>query len=118
MQKLAQGKGTTIVYYPSGPLFEYNPDKVQAPPTTPQELLAWAKAHPKKFQYADPANSGPGRTFLMGLPYLLGDKDPADPVKGWDKTSAYLKELDKYVGVYQLRHHRDHEEPGLGSTST
>ncbi len=36
----------------------------------------------------------------MGLPYLLGDKDPADPVKGWDKTWAYLKELDKYVGVY------------------
>ncbi|MFE6129888.1 ABC transporter substrate-binding protein [Streptomyces sp. NPDC056437] len=100
MQKLAQGKGTAIVYYPSGPLFEYNPDKVKAPPKTPQGLLAWAKAHPKKFQYADPANSGPGRTFLMGLPYLLGDKDPADPVKGWDKTWAYLKELDKYVGVY------------------
>ncbi|MFI1395535.1 ABC transporter substrate-binding protein [Streptomyces sp. NPDC020681] len=100
MQKLAQGKGTAVVYYPSGPLFEYNPDKVKNPPKTPQELLAWAKANPKKFQYADPANSGPGRTFLMGLPYLLGDKDPSDPEKGWDKTWAYLKELDKYVGVY------------------
>lgn len=100
MQKLAQGKGTAVVYYPSGPLYEYDPDKVENPPKTPQELLAWAKANPKRFQYADPANSGPGRTFLMGLPYLLGDADPTDPVKGWDKTWAYLKELDKYVGTY------------------
>lgn len=100
MAKLAQGKGTAIVYYPSGPLIEYNPDKVKNPPKTPQELLAWAKAHPKRFQYADPANSGPGRTFLMGLPYLLGDKDPTDPEHGWDKTWAYLKELDKYAAVY------------------
>ncbi len=100
MAKLAQGKGTAIVYYPSGPLIEYNPDTVKNPPTTPQALLAWAKAHPKRFQYADPANSGPGRTFLMGLPYLLGDKDPTDPEHGWDKTWAYLKELDKYAAVY------------------
>ncbi|MFB7115407.1 ABC transporter substrate-binding protein [Streptomyces sp. NPDC056190] len=100
MAKLAQGKGTAVVYYPSGPLFEYDPAKVPNPPKTPQELLEWAKAHPKRFQYADPANSGPGRTWLMGLPYLLGDKDPSDPEKGWDKTWAYLKELDKYVDVY------------------
>ncbi|MGW3512555.1 ABC transporter substrate-binding protein [Streptomyces sp. NPDC000994] len=100
MAKLAQGKGTAVVYYPSGPLFEYDPAKVPNPPKTPQELLDWAKAHPKRFQYADPANSGPGRTWLMGLPYLLGDKDPSDPEKGWDKTWAYLKELDKYVDVY------------------
>ncbi|MEV6792073.1 extracellular solute-binding protein [Streptomyces sp. NPDC051320] len=100
MQKLAQGHGTAVVYYPSGPLVEFNPDKVTGAPKSPADLLAWAKAHPKKFQYADPANSGPGRTFLMGLPYLLGDKDPGDPVHGWDKTWKYLKELDKYVGVY------------------
>ena len=36
----------------------------------------------------------------MALPYLLGDKDPSDPVKGWDKTWAYLKELGKYVEYY------------------
>jgi putative spermidine/putrescine transport system substrate-binding protein len=100
MAELAQGKGQEIVYYPSGPLVEYNPDKVRALPKTPQELLAWAKAHPKRFQYADPANSGPGRTWLMALPYLLGDKDPSDPEHGWDKTWAYLKELDKYAAPY------------------
>jgi putative spermidine/putrescine transport system substrate-binding protein len=100
MQQLAQGAGIEVVYYPSGPLLEYNPKKVSNPPGTPQALLAWAKAHKGRFQYADPANSGPGRTFLMGLPYLLGDKDPADPDKGWDKTWAYLKELGKYTKTY------------------
>ncbi|MDA4630788.1 hypothetical protein NZA98_06610, partial [Escherichia coli] len=60
------------------------PDRVKKVPTTVEELLAWAKENPNKFLYARPANSGPGRTFLMGLPYLLGDSNPHDPVKGWD----------------------------------
>ena len=81
-------------------------------PTTPEELLDWAKAHPGKFQYARPANSGPGRTFLMGLPYLLGDTDPKDPVNGWDKTWAYLKELEQVRRLLPVRHGRDDEEPG------
>jgi putative spermidine/putrescine transport system substrate-binding protein len=101
MQGLAQGYGIEVVYYPSGPLYEYNPSKVTTPPTTPEELLAWAKAHPGKFEYARPANSGPGRTFLMALPYMLGDKDPTDPTNGWDKTWAYLKDLGQYIKVYQ-----------------
>jgi len=100
MQELSGGYGVAVVYYPSGPLLEYNPAKVTNPPKTPQDLLAWAKAHPGKFQYAQPANSGPGRTWLMGLPYLLGDKDPKDPVHGWDKTWAYLQELGKYTADY------------------
>jgi len=85
---------------PAGPLVEYNPAKVKEPPTTPAALLAWCKANPNKLVYARPANSGPGRTFLMGLPYMLGDKDPKDPVNGWDKTWAYLKELNQYVDFY------------------
>jgi len=94
MQEQAAGKGIVITYYPSGPLLEYNPKTVQSPPKNTDELLAWCKAHPKKFQYAVPPNSGPGRTLLMGLPYLLKDKDPKDPEAGWDKTWAYLKELE------------------------
>jgi ABC-type uncharacterized transport system YnjBCD substrate-binding protein len=100
MEGLAQGYGIALVYYPSGPLLEYNPSKVSNPPTSPQELLAWAKAHPSRFQYAQPANSGPGRTLLMGLPYLLSDSDPKDPAKGWSKTWSYLQELGRYVSYY------------------
>lgn len=100
MQKLAQGHGVELVYYPSGPLLEYNPKTVPNPPQTTDQLLAWAKAHPKKFQYARPANSGPGRTFLMGLPYLLGDSNPKDPKAGWSKTWSYLQQLGQYVDYY------------------
>jgi putative spermidine/putrescine transport system substrate-binding protein len=100
MQELAGKEGVTVTYYPSGPLLEYQPAKVADPPTSAEELLAYAKANPGKVQYARPSNSGPGRTFLMGLPYVLGDKDPKDPVNGWEKTWAYLKELNKYVTYY------------------
>jgi ABC-type uncharacterized transport system YnjBCD substrate-binding protein len=101
MAQLAQGYGIETVYYPSGPLLEYNPAKVTDVPTTPQGVLDWAKAHPGKFEYARPANSGPGRTWLMALPYMLGDSDPTDPTNGWAKTWAYLKDLGQYIKVYQ-----------------
>ena len=100
MQGLAQGFGVEVSYYPSGPLIEYMPDRVKQVPTTAEELLAWAKANPNKFMYARPANSGPGRTFLMGLPWILNDKDPMDPVNGWDKTWAYLEEIGNYIEYY------------------
>ena len=100
MQEQAQDQGVVVTYYPSGPLLEYAPDRVPDPPKTPEALLAFAKANPGKFFYARPSNSGPGRTFLMGLPYLLGDSDPKDPIKGWDKTWAYLSELHKYIEYY------------------
>jgi putative spermidine/putrescine transport system substrate-binding protein len=100
MQKLARDFGVTVTYYPSGPLIEYLPAKVPSPPKTAEDLLAYAKANPGAVQYARPSNSGPGRTFLMGLPYLLGDSDPKDPVNGWSKTWAYLAELNKYVTLY------------------
>ncbi|NIE64663.1 extracellular solute-binding protein [Burkholderia sp. Ax-1719] len=100
MQDLAQGYGLEVSYMPAGPLVEYNPAKVAKPPHTPAELLAYCKANPGKLIYARPANSGPGRTFLMGLPYLLGDKNPQDPINGWDKTWAFLKELNTCVPYY------------------
>jgi putative spermidine/putrescine transport system substrate-binding protein len=115
MQELAHGKGVVVTYYPSGPLIEYNPGTVPDPPRTAQELLAWAKAHPKKLIYARPANSGPGRTWLMGLPYILGDSDPRDPVNGWSKTWAYLKELGKYVEYYPTGTAQTMKELGEGS---
>lgn len=100
MQGMAQNQGVCIVFCQAGPLLEYMPDKVKSVPRTAEELLAWAKANPNRFMYARPANSGPGRIFMMGLPYLLGDKDPKDPANGWDKTWAYLKELGNYIEYY------------------
>lgn len=100
---LANGYALVFAYTPSGPIFEYDPAKVPTPPTTVAELRTWIKAHPHQFLYARPANSGPGRTMLMGLPYLLGDKDPKDPTNGWDKTWAFLKDVGSTIDSYPTR---------------
>ena len=113
----AQGGDYGIVcsYYPSGPLLEYLPDAVATPPGSAEELLGWAKAHPNRFMYARPTNSGPGRTFMMGLPYLLGDRDPKDPINGWDKTWAYLQELGGFIEYYPTGTGATMKELGDGS---
>ena len=100
MQVLAMGQGVINAFSPGGPLLEYAPDRVTAPPTTVEELLDWTKAHKDRFMYARPANSGPGRAFLMGIPYLVGDSNPKDPKNGWDKSWAYLKALDANIEYY------------------
>jgi putative spermidine/putrescine transport system substrate-binding protein len=110
-----QGYGVVINYYPSGPLLEYAPERVKNVPTTAEELLAWAKTNPKRFMYARPANSGPGRTFMMGLPYILGDKDPKDPVNGWDRTWGYLAELNQHIDYYPSGTTATMKEFGEGS---
>jgi putative spermidine/putrescine transport system substrate-binding protein len=98
-QALANGYGVLVRYEQSGPILAHAPSLADVP-ASPQELLDWAKANPGKFAYAQPPNSGPGRSFLQSLPYMLGDKDPSDPTKGWDKTWAYLDELGKYIHSY------------------
>ena len=37
----------------------------------------------------------------MGLPYILGDKDPKDPINGWAKTWAYLAQIGKCSANYE-----------------
>ena len=115
MNDLAQNQALVVTFMPAGPLLEYNPAKVKQVPTTPQELLAWCKANPNRFAYARPANSGPGFTFIMGLPYILGDTDPRDPAKGWEKTWAYLKELDSCIEYYTTGTGAVMKELGEGS---
>ena len=100
MQGLAENQAVCVVFCPAGPIIEYMPDAVKTPPKTAQELLDWTKAHPKRFIYPRPANSGPARTFLQGLPYILKDKDPMDPKDGWNNTWAYLVELGKNIEYY------------------
>jgi putative spermidine/putrescine transport system substrate-binding protein len=99
-QNFGKGQGIAVAYSPSGPLFEYVPERVPAPPRTAADLLEWARAHPRRFFYARPYNSGPGWTFLQGLPYLMGDADPKDPVRGWDKSWAFLDALGDTIDYY------------------
>ena len=99
-ENFGRGQGIAVAYSPSGPVFEYAPDRVKTVPKTPQDLLDYTRANPNRFSYARPYNSGPGWTFLQGLPYLLGDSDPKDPTKGWDKSWAYLKALGENIDYY------------------
>lgn len=101
LQELAEDYGVAYVWAYGGPTIEYNPKEVTGDlPKTPEELLTWVSEHPGEFGYARPANSGVGRSFLLSLPYILGDKDPNDPQNGWDKTWAYLEELGQYIDNY------------------
>jgi putative spermidine/putrescine transport system substrate-binding protein len=100
LQDSGGGSLMPVVVNAGGPVFIYNPKKVQKPPKTADELLAWAKANPNRFLYARPANSGPGRSIMCGLSYILGDKAPMDPEKGWDKAWAFMKELGKSMEYY------------------
>ena len=100
MQALVQGNGIVMGVCPFGPLLTYLPERVKNPPTTAEDLLAWTRANKNRFMYARPANSGIGIAFVLGLPYLLKDSNPKDPVKGWDKTWAYMKALGENIEYY------------------
>ena len=115
MQGLAQDQAIICAYCPAGPLLEYLPDRVKQVPTTAEDLLAYTRANPGRFIYARPANSGPGRAFLMGLPYILGDRDPKDPIHGWDKTWTYLQALGENIEYYPAGTGATMKEFGEGS---
>jgi len=113
-QELAQGYGILVVYGNYGPTFTYDPKKLTAVPKTAEDFLAWAKANPKQLIYARPANSGPGRSMLMGLPYILGETNPRDP-NSWTKVWPYYEELGKYVEYYTTGTAATFKELGSGS---
>lgn len=97
---LGRNFGMLVAYSEQGPMLGYAPTRVATPPRSPQELLDWARQNPNKLIYARPANSGPGRTFIMGLPYMLGDSAPRDPTNGWSRTWSYLQELNRFIEYY------------------
>ena len=115
IQQMTKGFGLVVTYSPYGPLLQYMPERVKKVPATAEELLAWTRANKNRFTYARPSNSGPGRSFLVGLPYILGDANPKDPVKGWDKTWAYLKALGENVEYYPSGTSAAMKELGEGS---
>jgi putative spermidine/putrescine transport system substrate-binding protein len=113
-QDLAQGYGILVVYGNYGPTFTYNPSKLPNVPKTADDFLAWAKANPKQLIYARPANSGPGRSMLMGLPYILGESNPRDP-NSWTKVWPFYEELGKYVEYYTTGTAATFKELGQGA---
>jgi putative spermidine/putrescine transport system substrate-binding protein len=113
-QDLAKGYGLLVVYGNYGPTFTYDPKKLTSVPKTADDFLAWAKANPNQLIYARPANSGPGRSMLMGLPYILGETNPRDPAS-WTKVWPYYQELGKYVEYYTTGTATTFKELGQGA---
>lgn len=99
-QKLGKGNAIPIGWTVFGPLLTYLPQRVKTPPKTAEELLQWTKENKNRFIYARPISSGPANAFVCGLPYILGNSNPKDPMKGWDKTWAYLKALNENIEYY------------------
>ncbi|MDQ3512301.1 MAG: extracellular solute-binding protein, partial [Chloroflexota bacterium] len=114
-QELAQGFGINVVFGNYGPTFTYNPEMVPTPPTTVEELLAYATENSGQVMYARPANSGPGRGWIMSLPYHLGDTDPKNPETGWEKTWTYLEQLGEHIEYYPSGTGATMQELGQGS---
>ena len=99
MQDLAQGYGLEVTYMPAGPLLEYNPAKVSDPPKTPDQLLAWCKAHPNKLIYARPANS-PRPHVPDGAAVRARRQESAGSDQRLGQDWAFLKALNDCVPYY------------------
>ena len=64
--------GYVIPMFNSQVAIAYNPERVQNPPTSFQQLEAWAKDHPKRFGYNGIRGGMSGVGFVFGWAYAFG----------------------------------------------
>ncbi len=99
-RNFGQNEGVAVAYSPSGPLFEYIPERLKTVPKTAEDMLAYVKQNPKRFTYARPVNSAPAGPGCRACPTSSAEPDPSDPMNGWAKSWAYLKELGTGIDYY------------------
>jgi putative spermidine/putrescine transport system substrate-binding protein len=95
-----EGRALPILAGPNGPLLGWRSGGPARAPRTPAELLDWARQNPGRFLYGRPPLVTSSRLFLRALPLLLGDSDPMRPATGWERSWAYLAELDRHIDYY------------------
>jgi ABC-type uncharacterized transport system YnjBCD substrate-binding protein len=108
--KLALGApvdGYVMPMFNSQTALAYNPDLVPNPPSTYDELVAWAKKNPKQFGYNGIKGGMSGVSFVMGWMYAYGpdagklERGPFDPAvtksARWNEAMAKLKEFNENV---------------------
>lgn len=97
-----------VPYRGSSVVLAYDSTKVQNPPKTVSDLLAWIKAHPGKFTYNSPNSGGSGYAFAqtildLNMPadvqqqMLFDDNYDTDLESNWDKGWSVLKSLNQHV---------------------
>lgn len=106
------GGGFGIPYRASSVLLAYDTTKVDAPPETLDDLLAWIDENPGEFAYNPPSTGGSGGAFVTTVldSFLTPEEQEslrtaadADAMAGWDAGFDRLAELGASVyqgGVY------------------
>jgi putative spermidine/putrescine transport system substrate-binding protein len=84
----AAGPGA-VPYRASSVLLAYDSTKVQDPPRTLDDLLAWIKAHPGQFTYNSPKTGGSGQAFVTTVLDKFVPPDVREQM-----TTGYHKELE------------------------
>jgi putative spermidine/putrescine transport system substrate-binding protein len=109
---VTQGGGAGVPYRASSVLLAYDTRKVDTPPATLADLLAWISGHPGRFAYNSPKSGGSGGAFVTTVLDANMSEDAQQKMrtsydkeleKGWDAGFAVLKSLNSSVygkGVY------------------
>ncbi|OIH96691.1 extracellular solute-binding protein [Curtobacterium sp. MCBA15_001] len=107
-----QGGDRAIPYRASSVLLAYDSTKVDTPPKTLDDLLAWIEANPGQFAYNSPSSGGSGGSFVMTVLAKYLSKSEQSTMQTtydksleskWDKGFAALKDLGPSMyqkGVY------------------
>lgn len=107
-----QGGDHAIPYRASSVLLAYDSTKVDTPPKTLDDLLAWIRANPGQFAYNSPSSGGSGGSFVMTVLAKYLSKSEQSTMQTtydksleskWDKGFAALKDLGPSMyqkGVY------------------
>ena len=99
--------GYVIPMFQSQTAIAWNPALVKSPPKSYDELVAWAKANPRKFGYNGIKGGMSGVAFVVGWVYantpdaerlMKGPYDPATKAK-WDGALGKLKEFNRSVVI-------------------
>lgn len=93
--------GYVMPMFNSQTALAYNPALVATPPKSYEELVAWAKEHPKQFGYNGIKGGASGVSFVMGWIYAFagdGDKLQQGPFEAseaekWAPAFAKLKDF-------------------------
>jgi putative spermidine/putrescine transport system substrate-binding protein len=115
MQELAQGQGIAVVFMPWGAADGVQPGQGQAAADHGAGAPRVVQGESQQADLRAAGELGAGQYVHHGPAVHPGDKDPKDPVNGWEKTWAYLKELNSCIEYYPTGTAATMKELGEGS---
>ena len=88
-------RGTTVI-------MAYDSEKVENPPKTVDELVAWMEENPGRFAYNAPGTGGAGDSFARSMVYNFMDEeamtsDDTSWEEEWDEGFQFLADIHQYM---------------------